>query len=119
LIVGCLAWYVVGLWSLVGGIMSAPAAGDAPRAAASSLLTITLTPDACASLVLDRATGATSQAACTEQVMALGGRKAARKQNRLLPVEEAKAMAQNLNGAPAPVPQSAWSTSIVVGRNPR
>ena len=128
---GCVFWHYVGFWAVIQSVVYstgkadrvaqiqaqtqsrslAPSAPSAPAGAPPNvgLLTVKLTANNCTSLILDRAEGAMAMAPCAPQAMPLNSLREARKQDRRISIDEAKAAAKP-KAAPA---VASWSSSVV------
>jgi hypothetical protein len=99
-VLGALFWHFVGFWDFVGQIMfkgsqqSAEIAAPPPaiklkdRVTAAAPLAVTLEPETCTTLALDRDNGTTTLAACDVQTLPLRSLKAARKEDRWVTSEQ-------------------------------
>ena len=128
---GCVVWHYVGFWAVVHALVHS--GGDAERAAAPhpqttnravaasaighttvGLLIVKLHPETCTSLILDRASGAMTHEPCAEEAMPLKSLRAARKDDRRIPMAEAKATARAGTTPIASAPAVAsWSATVV------
>ena len=129
---GCVFWHYVGFWAVVHALVHS--GGDAERAAAPhpqttnravaanstvgpatvGLLIVKLNPETCTSLILDRASGAMTHEPCAEEAMPLKSLRAARKDDRRIPMAEAKATARAGTTPIASAPAVAsWSATVV------
>jgi hypothetical protein len=132
---GCVFWHYIGFWALVHAVFyngnggaeravqnqtqvssqATPGATAAAGPTTVGLLNVKLAADGCTSLTLDRASGTLTKTPCTDDVMPLKSLRAARKEDRRIPVDEVKAAAKPaIVSATAPAVAS-WSATVVTG----
>lgn len=91
-ILGAIFWHFVGFWDFVGQVMfgartSGTQISQPPpiklrdRVSGSSALTVTIEPEACTTLQLDRATGSTLSVACEPQSLPLRSLRIAKRED--------------------------------------
>jgi hypothetical protein len=142
---GCVFWHYVGFWTVVQHVFysggsaersvqsqshpqsqTVPAVAQASAPANIGLLSVTLSADTCASLIMDRSNGSMSIQPCVTEVMPLNSLRAARKDDRRVTVAEAKAaaiaaavvvtsppVAPKTRAQPSAPAVASWSSTIV------
>ena len=136
---GCVFWHYVGFWALINAMFYSGSSvdrvadlqiqpqpqskPDVAKASAQAnlrttvgLLNVTLTAQNCTSLMLDRTTAVMLSEPCTPEVMQLNSLRAARKEDRRLSIDEAKAatVRAKFTTAPTAAPAVAsWSSKVV------
>jgi hypothetical protein len=123
--VGCVFWQIFGISNVAGPmaagskviadrVSSMPArAPDTMQSSSAGLLSVTMTAGNCTAFVLDRDSGQAVRDVCPASILPLRSLRAARKEDRRMPLAEAKA------GPPVPahVPAVAsWSATVRASR---
>jgi hypothetical protein len=133
---GCVFWHYVGFWAVVHAVfynsngsgssaerpaqsqiqvsaLATPGATSATGPTAVGLLNVRLAADACTSLTLDRTSGTLTKTPCADEVMPLKSLRAARKEDRRIPVDEVKAAAKPATVSATAPAVASWSTTVV------